>query len=279
MHTSASDGLCGPDALVACAARAGITRLSVTDHDTVAALPAVTALAQRAGIAVIPGIEITAVWRGIDVHVLGYFIDPVSIVLASFLERQRADRIDRLLRMAALLEGLGCPVDVAGLLDRDRASSPCSIGRPHLARALVEAGHAAGIADAFERFLRPGAPAYVPRRGPSPFDAVGMIAGAGGLSSLAHPASLGHDELIPDLARAGLGAIEAWHPDHSPAVVERYRELARRNGLAVSGGSDYHGDPAHGAHVLGTVLLPASEYEALERRHRSGTDHDRGHRA
>ena len=279
MHTSASDGLCGPDELVACAVRAGITDLSVTDHDTVAAVPAVTALARRAGIAVVPGIEITAVWRGMDVHVLGYFFDPASIVLASFLERQRADRVDRLRRMAALLEGLGRPVDVAGLLDRARTSSPCSIGRPHLARALVEAGHATDIGDAFERFLRPGAPAYVPRRGPSPFDAVGIIAEAGGLSSLAHPASLGHDELIPDLARAGLGAIEAWHPDHSPAAVDRYQELARRNALAVSGGSDYHGDPAHGAQALGTVLLPAGEYKALERRHRSGTEHDSDHRA
>jgi predicted metal-dependent phosphoesterase TrpH len=218
------------------------------------------------------------VWRGIDVHVLGYFFDPASTVLASFLERQRVDRVDRLHHMAARLAEMGGPVDVAALVERAGASSPHAIGRPHLARALVEAGHATDIGDAFERFLRSGGPAFVPRRGPSPFDAVRLIEQAGGLSSLAHPASLGHDELIPDLARAGLGAIEAWHPYHSPSVVERYRELARRHMLAVSGGSDYHADPAHGAPLLGTALLPADEYEALKRRHASRTPYDHHHR-
>jgi predicted metal-dependent phosphoesterase TrpH len=151
--------------------------------------------------------------------------------------------------------------------------SPHAIGRPHLARALVEAGHATDVGDAFDRFLGSSGPAYVPRRGPSPFDAIRIIAQAGGLSSLAHPAVLGHDELIADLAREGLGAIEAWHPDHSPSDIGRYRELAGRHALGVSGGSDYHADPAHGAPLLGSVLLPTDEYAALWRRHAAGTRH------
>jgi len=238
-------------------------------------VPAVTTLAARAGIVVVPGIEITSVWRGLDVHVLGYFFDPGSAVLASFLERQRADRVDRLHVMAARLADLGSPVDIAGLVDSGDAPDPRSVGRPHLARALVDAGHASDVGDAFERFLRAGGPAFVPRRAPSPFDVVRMIRRAGGCSSLAHPLSVGHDELIADLVNAGLDAIEAWHPDHSPAVVEHYRRLARRHGLAVSGGSDYHADPAHGTLTLGSVVLPAEEYEALRQQHLRRMPEDR----
>lgn len=253
--------------------------LSVADHDTVAAVPAVTALAARVGIVVVPGIEITSEWHGIDVHILGYFFDPGSTVLAAFLRRQRADRVDRLHVMAARLADLGNPVDIAALVESADASSPRSIGRPHLAWALVDAGHATDVGDAFERFLRPGGPAFVPRRGPSPSGAVRMIKRAGGCSSLAHPTSVGHDELIPDLVDAGLDAIEAWHPDHSPSVVEHYRRLAQGHGLAVSGGSDYHADPAHGTLTLGSVVLPAEEYEALRERHVGGKLDDHHHHA
>jgi hypothetical protein len=277
VHTTASDGRSEPADLVAQAARAGITTLGITDHDTVAAVPAVAALAAGAGIAIVPGIEITAMWRGIDVHVLGYFIDIGSAVLSAFLARQRADRVDRLRLMAARLAEMGSPVDISALLDGPRAAGPHAIGRPHLARALIEAGHAADVGDAFERFLRSGAPAFIPRRGPTPLDAVLAIAEAGGLSSLAHPASLGHDELIPDLAGGGLDAIEAWHPDHSPSVVERYCRLAREYGLALTGGSDFHGDPAHGAPSLGAVLLPAGEYAVLTGRKLGRTRHGDRH--
>jgi predicted metal-dependent phosphoesterase TrpH len=271
VHTTASDGRASAETLVASAAHAGITTLGVTDHDTVAALPAVTALAEAAGIVVVPGIEITAVWRGADVHVLGYFLDPASMDLASFLERQRAARVERLRRMADRLAELGCPVDITGWLEQAGTAGPDAVGRPHLARKLVEAGHAADIGDAFGRFLGFGAPAFVPRLGPSPFDVVRAIEQAGGLSSLAHPATLGHDELIPILARAGLGAIEVFHPDHDAATIDHYRALARRHELAASGGSDYHADPARGAPTIGAVLLPVEEYAALEHRHRCST--------
>jgi predicted metal-dependent phosphoesterase TrpH len=253
---------------VASAAHAGITTLGVTDHDTVAALPAVTALAEAVGIIVVPGIEITAIWRGTDVHVLGYFLDPTSVDLASFLERQRAARVERLRRMADRLAELGRPVDITGWLEQAGTAGPDAVGRPHLARKLIEAGYATDIGDAFDRLLGLGAPAFVPRLGPSPFDVVRAIEQAGGLSSLAHPATLGHDELIPVLARAGLGAIEVFHPDHDAAAIDHYRALARRHELAASGGSDYHADPAHGAPAIGAVLLPEEEYAALEHRHR-----------
>ena len=252
----------------------------MTDHDTVEALPAVTDAAAAHGITVVPGIEITSVWKGIDVHILGYFFDPRSPALGAFLERQRADRLDRLHLMAARLAEAGSPVDIAALVESASASCPQSLGRPHVARALVDAGHAADVGDAFERFLRAGGPAFVPHRGPSPFEAVRIIRRAGGLASLAHPASLNRDDVLPDLVDAGLGAIEAYHSDHTPATVERYRALARLHGLAVSGGSDYHADAAHGASTLGTVTLPVEEFRALAERHlneRSFGDRDPGH--
>jgi 3',5'-nucleoside bisphosphate phosphatase len=279
VHTSASDGRCDAAELIRRAADAGLTTLSITDHDTTASVAPAAALGVATGITVVPGIEITSVWQGLDVHVLGYFFNPASPVLAAFLERQRSDRVERLHLMAARLADLGSPVDVAALVEGAASSCPDSFGRPHLARVLVETGHARDVADAFERFLRSGAPAFVPRRGPSPFDAVRMIDQAGGLSSLAHPGSLGRDELIPELAAAGLQAVEAWHPDHSPAAVEHYRRLAGQLGLGVTGGSDYHGDPEHGAPSLGGVLLPPEEYEALRARHRHRTHHDHHHHA
>ncbi len=230
--------------------------------------------AAAAGIAVVPGIEITSVWHGMDVHVLGYFVDIDSAALASYLERQRTDRVERVRRMADRLAALGSPIDADALLRDWPASGPLAIGRPHLARALVEAGHATDVGDAFDRFQRSGAPAYVPRHSPSPFDAVRVIAQAGGIASLAHPGSLGHDELIPELVRGGLDALEAWHPDHSPTEVERYRGMAREHGLALTGGSDFPGERSHGASALGAVLLPAEEFAALTARHGAGAHHD-----
>jgi predicted metal-dependent phosphoesterase TrpH len=180
--------------------------------------------------------------------------------------------------MASRLADLGSPVDITAIVEDPGAAGPRSVGRPHLARALVDAGYATDVGDAFDRFLRTGGPAFVPRVAPSPFDAVRMIRRAGGCSSLAHPGTVGHDELIPELVAAGLDALEAFHPDHAQPTVERYRQMARRYGLAVTGGSDYHADPAHGTMILGGVVLPPEEFEALRQRHGAGAAGDRrGH--
>lgn len=168
MHTTASDGRLTPLELVARVAKAGLTTISVTDHDTVAALPEVTAAAQAKGIRVIPGIEITAVDDGRDVHVLGYFFDPESESLAALLVGQRALRVARVRAIASRLASLNIPVDVESVLASAAARPGSSVGRPQIARELVRAGHVASVQDAFDRWLATGRPGFVPRPGAKP---------------------------------------------------------------------------------------------------------------
>lgn len=266
LHTTASDGLLAPHDLVARAAAAGITVMAVTDHDTVAGLPAAREAAAGRGIELVPGIEITAVEAARDVHVLGYFFDPASRPLAEFLEAQRADRVRRIRAMADRLAALACPVDVEPLMARAAAQAGRSVGRPQLADALVAAGYACDRTDAFDRLLGNEGPAYVPRQGATPEEVIALLARAGGIASLAHPGLVRNDALIPRLASKGLAAIEVRHSDHDAGTEARYRELAAELGLAVSGGSDFHGDTGHRADRLGSVTLPAADFAALRMR-------------
>lgn len=265
LHTTASDGLLAPAALVARARAAGLAIISVTDHDTVAGLAEAAEEAGRAGIRLVPGIEITAIERGRDVHVLGYFLDPDSAVLGGFLGAQRRERRGRVVAIAARLAGLGCPIDVERLLARATVAGR-SIGRPAVADALVEAGFASGRDDAFERLLGAGRPAFVPRRGVPGAEVIRIIHQAGGIASLAHPGLLQMDDLLPVLAAAGLDAVEVWHSDHTAADEARYTEAADRLGLGRSGGSDFHGDGVHRGSRIGAVALPPSEFARLESR-------------
>jgi predicted metal-dependent phosphoesterase TrpH len=217
----------------------------------------------------ITGIEITAVHRGRDVHMLGYFVDVSNTALTAFLQAQRDDRRRRVRAMVDRLREIGVPVDGARLVD-ETGDTGQSIGRPYLAAALVAAGHVADMDEAFTRYLGEGRPAFVARSGPEPAEVVGRIHEAGGLASLAHPGTTRVDPLVPLLADEGLDAIEVFHPDHSASDVARYGELARRLGLAVTGGSDYHGPASGRAPSLGRVTLPVRDFEALvERAHRS----------
>jgi predicted metal-dependent phosphoesterase TrpH len=262
LHTTASDGRCTPEELVARAASAGLTVLSVTDHDTTAALPIVSVLAVARGLEFVPGIEITAVSGESDVHVLGYFIDHHSVALNRFLQGQRADRVRRTRAIAARLAELGKPIDIERIVD-EACGADRPVGRPHIAAALVRAGHTGTVREAFDTLIGEGLPAYVPRQGATPSEVVATIARAGGVASLAHPGLLGHDELIPDLARGGLHALEAYHSDHSPDTTAKYLSLAAALRLAVSGGSDYHGPESHHAAGLGEVALPKEHYVRL----------------
>lgn len=269
LHTTASDGRLTPSALVALAVRAGLRVISVTDHDTVAGLAEALNAAGVHGVRLVSGIEMTAVDAGLDVHVLGYFFDPEDPGLARFLHTQRLARIDRVREIAQRLQGMHYGIDVEALLAGTPAASGRSVGRPLVADALVAAGHAVDRRDAFDRLLGQGCPAFVPRCGPDVRGVVEAIAGAGGVASLAHPGLLGTDERIPDYAATGLSAIEARHRDHSPADEERYRQLAGTLGLAVSGGSDFHGEhESRDGSVAspGSVRLGAEDFALLEAR-------------
>jgi predicted metal-dependent phosphoesterase TrpH len=271
LHTTASDGWLPPTGLVERVVAAGITVMSVTDHDTVAGL----AEARRAAavstvpVEIIDGIEITAVHDGRDVHILGYFLDTRSVALEKFLRAQRASRVERVFEIGERLTALGVSIDIEDLMDSAAARPGTSIGRPSIARALVEAGHAASFQDAFDRYLASGRPAFVARRGQSPRQVIDAIHMAGGLASMAHPGVTRQPALLASLVDAGLDAIEVYHSDHPPAVRAELAVFAARHRLLVTGGSDYHGDDGRDR-PLGGVTLPNADFarlrDAAERR-------------
>ena len=248
--------------LVPQAVAAGLTTIAVTDHDTTAAVATARSLCAAAGVTLVPGIEITATEAGHDVHVLGYFIEPAHEGLQAFLSRARANRVERVRAIADRLASLGAPIDVAPLVRDAARQDGASIGRPQIARALIAAGHAHDMNDAFDRWLARGRPGFIPRTGEPPEQVIRAIHEAGGLASLAHPALAQMDDRIPQVAESGLDALEVYHPDHDEPARDRYLALASQLDLLVTGGSDYHGDPAHGP-APGTVTLPAREWERL----------------
>jgi 3',5'-nucleoside bisphosphate phosphatase len=266
LHTTASDGLLAPAALVARAAACGLRTISVTDHDTLAGVAEADAAAHRHGLRLVCGVEVTAIEDDRDVHMLAYFIDPSNAAFAAFLEAQRRDRLRRVRAIADRLAALGSPIDCGPLLALAAGKPGHSIGRPQIADALVAAGRAVNRDDAFDRFLAPGAPAFVPRSGPAPETVIAVVCRAGGIVSLAHPGLTKMDHIIPRLAAAGLASLEVRHSDHDVATEERYRQTAARHGLAVSGGSDFHGDAGRRASLLGSVTLSAGELATLETR-------------
>lgn len=264
-HTTASDGRCTPTELVARAAAAGVEVLAVTDHDTVAGCAAAAEACARAHIGFVPGIEITAVVDGADVHVLGYFVQTGSPALEAFLAEQRQRRVDRVREMIASLVPHGITLDADVILQPGLTDSTKAVGRPWIARALMDAGHVPTISEAFNRWLSRGRPAFVPRIGASPEEVFSRIHAAGGIASLAHPVLVKHDEWLPGYAQAGLDALEVYHSDHDAPTTAHYLGIAKTLRLGVSGGSDYHADEAHGGGGPGRVSLPRKHYEGLLR--------------
>jgi predicted metal-dependent phosphoesterase TrpH len=263
-HTAASDGRLPPQDLVREAWTAGIRVLAVTDHDTLGGVAAASQAAAHFGLRLITGVEVTAIESGRDVHVLGYFVDAEAADFGRFLAAQRAARVTRVREIGARLEALGAPVDVERLLTDDPGHDG-AVGRPAVAAALVQAGHARTAKDAFDRFLGTRGAAFVPRVGPGVADAIVTIHAAGGIASLAHPFLNRDDARIAEWARGGLDAIEVYHSDHDAVAVARYRALAGSLGLAVTGGSDYHGDDRAERARLGRITLPVDDFENLER--------------
>jgi predicted metal-dependent phosphoesterase TrpH len=267
-HTTASDGRCTPLELVSRAARAGVRVLSVTDHDTMAAADEAALASAREGIEFVPGIEITAVGDGVDVHVLGYFVDGRSTALQAFLREQRRQRLDRIRQMIERLASHGIVLDADEILAPAEHDPTKSVGRPWLARALISGNYVASIGEAFDKWLSRGRPAFVPRLGAPPEEVFARIHEAGGIASLAHPLLLARDRWIPGFAAAGLDALEVYHCDQGPEASAHYLALARELGLLVSGGSDYHADDSHGPSP-GSVSLPADAFDALKALHAS----------
>jgi len=249
-HTNESDGTCSPKQLIEEAARAGVTVLGITDHDTLTGFDMAREPAREAGLQLVCGIELSTKLHGRSVHLLGYFPDTGN--LAEFREwilDQQASRRERNVRLAARLRELGFDITLEEAEARGRGMT----GRPHFAEIMVEKGYVKNLRQAFDDYLDESATGYVYRREPSFSEGVAAIRQAGGVSSLAHPVRVHGDvpRMMPELCEAGLTAIEAYHSDHDAQDTELYLGLARRYGLLVTGGSDYHGEVKPGV-KLGT---------------------------
>ncbi|MDQ7857377.1 MAG: PHP domain-containing protein [Armatimonadota bacterium] len=237
-HTTASDGVLAPAALVEEARRWGVEVLAVSDHDTTAGLDEALGAGAALGVEVWPAVELSCDVEAGEVHMLGYFVDRTLDWFQALLSRLRDGRSLRARRMVERLAALGVPVE----FDRVRQiAGEAAIGRPHVARALVEAGRVRTVAEAFDRFIGRHGPAYVERVKVTPLQAVDVIRAAGGLAVLAHPGWGGQEGMVPALVAGGLDGIEVYHPDHTPDQVRAYAALAGRYGLLVTGGTDFHG--------------------------------------
>lgn len=260
LHTHFSDGTYTPEELVGHARDKGLSAIALTDHDTVEGCPRAAEACKKAGIEFIVGSELTADYKGTEIHILGYFLDMENALLISELSKCQATRQDRIREMVLRLNQNRVPLKAERVFAIANCQSP---GRPHVARALVEDGFCSGMDEAFERYLKRNRPAWVPKRRISAADAVALIHHAGGLAVMAHPGLNRTDDVIPPVVKAGLDGLECFHTRHSTAASERYLELADRYKLLVTGGSDCHG-MSKGRPLIGTMKLPYQHVEELK---------------
>lgn len=244
-HSTASDGTLSPEALVDLAVEKGLAAIALTDHDTLEGVPAALARGVARGLQVVPGVELSAHWDGGGhMHILGYYLRLDDSRLQERLGWLRARRRERALRIVVKLQALGIDISFAGV---EKAAGGDSIGRPHVARALMEAGAVGSLGEAFGRFLSRGRPGYERKEELSAEEAIRLLKSAGGAAVLAHPATLKLDSAglarcVDELKGCGLDGIEAFWSGHSAAQMASYEDLARKMSLLVTGGSDFHGD-------------------------------------
>ncbi|HYR28079.1 MAG TPA: PHP domain-containing protein [Thermoanaerobaculia bacterium] len=252
-HTYHSDGTRSPREVVDVARAAGITILSISDHDNTAAYFEVKRYADEVGVTLVPGIELSCEQDGVDVHVLAYAFDPHDERIAHRLFGFRETRQRRGEIIVARLRELGVPVS----LDRvNELAAGGSLGRPHVARALVEAGHVASVSEAFDKFLGTGKPGYVEKERFRISEAISLIHAAGGVTSIAHPTLYpNHTVLVPRLLDAGIDAVEVMHPQVGDEDRQRYSNMVRFRGKFGTGGSDDHGT-VKTSETLGTIRVP-----------------------
>jgi predicted metal-dependent phosphoesterase TrpH len=258
LHTSFSDGTYSPEELTSHGQRYGFSALALTDHDTLEGCARMAEACRAAGMEFISGTELTAEQEGNELHILGYLMDTSNPELLAEIGRFQEVRRNRIREMVARLNEVQVPLEADAVFALANCRSP---GRPHVARALVQAGLCGSLDEAFERFLKKNRPAWVPKFKMSAGDAINLIHRAGGVAVMAHPGLNHADETIPGMVESGLDGIECFHTKHSTATAEHYLEIADQFRLLVTGGSDCHG-MNKGKPLIGSVKLP---YEHVER--------------
>jgi len=259
LHTIYSDSTYTPQQLVEQASKAQVKVIAVCDHDTVSGIKPVIEAARPFEIEVIPAIELTAEYDGLEIHILGYLIEFEDEAFVRQLEVLKKRRIERIYKIAEKLKDMGVVINADDVLAL--SNNKGSVGRPHIARVLVKSGHCRTIGEAFEKYIGDNCPAYVCGFKFSPAEAILLIRNTKGVSVLAHPYTLRDDNLIPLLVKDGIQGLEVYYPEHSASLTERYKSLAEKYGLLITGGSDCHGD-ARSDVKIGSVRVP---YEMVER--------------
>jgi predicted metal-dependent phosphoesterase TrpH len=260
-HTTASDGLLTPEALLAKAQECRLRAIAITDHDTAHGVRQALAAPPPAGLEVIAGIEVSSFVGERELHVLGYFLDPSAPVLLAYEEERAAARTERLRRIIDQLRAAGIDVTMEEVLAEPGGEG--APGRPHVARVLLKKGYASSMADCFQRILGRSGPGYVPYPKPEAREAAALIAAAGGIPVIAHAALDGLEVHLDELVAKGMRGIEVWHPDHAPEARERFAAYAREHGLLVTGGSDFHGEGRKDGGALGGTGCPPEALEEL----------------
>ncbi len=260
-HSTASDGVLAPTAVVEAVHAAGLSAMALTDHDTVAGVAEARAAGERLGVDVVAGVELSAYSGGEEIHLLALHVSDVDTI-AGELARFRDDRVTRAEQMVERLNALGVSVTMDDVL---REAGPGAVGRPHVARAVVARGAALDVREAFDRYLGDGRPAAVEKPRFAARDAIALAHAAGGIAVWAHPGAAGRRDRVEPLVAAGLDGLEVLHPRHSPDDRQRLNALVQHFGLVTSGGSDWHG-PTDAWRTLGMMRVPPAVLEAQRAR-------------
>jgi len=263
IHTYYSDGTFSPEEVVDKALAARIDTIAITDHDVVDALEPAITHARSKDIEIIPGVELTAEYDGEEIHILGYYVDHHDKEFLRNLNYFRETRVKRIEAILKKINRLGFRIDFDDVL-KVKKFPHGSVGRLHIARAMYKAGYALNTKEVFAKYIGKGASCFVEKLNIEHKKAIALIKRAGGIAVLAHPAVMGGKDCILDLKRSGLGGIEVYHSDHSSDDIRMFLDMARDNGLLVTGGSDCHGEGKVHGPSLGAVKFPYSFVEALK---------------
>lgn len=260
IHTTASDGRLSPNEILQQVIEVGLSYISITDHDTVDGLLEVYNLIDTKNtmgtISIIPGIEFSTDLPENEVHILGYHMDVYNLELQDQLNLLVAHRHERIKQMIHKVNQLGYAIDYHRVIEIAKRAT--SLGRPHLAKALVEKGYFSTVSEVFTTLLNNNAPAYIPHYKLTPLQVIALIKKTGGIPVLAHPGLIGNDLIVLDLIKAGILGLEVYHPTHNELQVEKYLNMAEEYQLLVTGGSDFHGVPTRFPEKLGLFTIPAS---------------------
>ena len=270
IHTIYSDGVYSPERIVDTAIEAGLDAIAITDHDNVLAYPIAVDYAKKIAnsggknLEILPGVEINTIYKGTEIHILGYFMNRDNADFQEMLKSQQKARVKQTEEIIHLLnkkEGIHITLDKLKSLVAEGGS----IGRPHIAKAITMVGGTNSVTDAYNKYIHDGSDVYIQRKTITPHEAIEVIYDAGGIPVFAHPFDVEDAEnLIKEFMHYGLRGVEAYHRKHSPAMVEYYSSIAEKNGLIITGGSDFHApNPNNGQVIMGKNFIPEWIYDKL----------------